>query len=115
MIDRELDLAKREGELAARETEADLRAADLEVFRAMLVNQESTVKDLTSEAKGYCKTLAESAHSTGAVAAVFGPGCPHRYRLHLSDSTAQYCSGGSITRITLHSVHQLCIETSALS
>ncbi len=67
MLGRELALAKREGEVAAREEEADLRAADLEVFRAMLVNQESTVKDLTSEAKEYCKTLAESAHSTGTV------------------------------------------------
>jgi hypothetical protein len=67
LFGRELALAKREGEVAAREEEADLRAADLEVFRAMLVNQESTVKDLTSEAKEYCKTLAESAHSTGTM------------------------------------------------
>ncbi len=51
--------------MTARESEADLRAADLEVFRAMLVDQESSVKEITAEAKVCCKSLAESANASG--------------------------------------------------
>jgi hypothetical protein len=54
-------VTRREGEVAARETEMDLRAADLEVFRAMLVDQEDFVKDLRGSVRCQVESLAETA------------------------------------------------------
>jgi hypothetical protein len=60
---RELEVARREGELAARETEMDLRAADLEVFRAMIVDQEEFVKDLRGEIRSQVDSFTETART----------------------------------------------------